>query len=229
MHAGFFIGSGADIVSLDMVHLDDGVELRMWLSRPRADRLKERWRRMAGPTECGLCGIESIAEAVRPTATIGHGGNSRRDRSWLPWKACQRAKYLISRRAPFTRRPSGLSRAVSLRWEDVGCHNALDKPSGALASPCLHCGERGYRTSHQQGIGGDVPKAASIGAPAPAMVSISAPTVLGWRMQRVSHLPPSRARTDSKCSLIRVESHRSHCGSDAIVISMALLQHYLIQ
>src|SRR2546429_6805077 len=68
------IESAADIASLDIVHLDDGVELRMWLSQPRADRLKERRRRMAGPTGCGLCGIESIAEAMRPTATIGHGG-----------------------------------------------------------------------------------------------------------------------------------------------------------
>jgi FdhD protein len=68
------INSVADIGSLDIVHLDDGVELRMWLSQPRADRLKERRRRMAGPTGCGLCGIESIAEAMRPTATIGQGG-----------------------------------------------------------------------------------------------------------------------------------------------------------
>jgi len=67
------INSVADIGSLDIVHLDDGVELRMWLSQPRADRLKERRRRMAGPTGCGLCGIESIAEAMRPAATIGHG------------------------------------------------------------------------------------------------------------------------------------------------------------
>src|SRR5712671_6386652 len=67
------ITSPADIDSLDIVPLDDGVELRMWLSRPRADRLEERRRRMAGPTGCGLCGIESIAEAMRPAATIGHG------------------------------------------------------------------------------------------------------------------------------------------------------------
>src|SRR5712671_3072587 len=66
------INSAADIDSLDIVQLDDGVELRMWLSQPRADRLMERRRRMAGPTGCGLCGIESISEAMRPTATIVH-------------------------------------------------------------------------------------------------------------------------------------------------------------
>src|SRR3982074_2677747 len=50
------IGSAADIVSFDIVHLDDGVELRMWLSQPRADRLKERRRRMVGPAGGALCG-----------------------------------------------------------------------------------------------------------------------------------------------------------------------------
>src|SRR5258705_3760391 len=67
------IDSSADIDSLDIVHLDDGVELRMWLGQPRAGRLQERSRRLARPTGWGLCGIESIAEAMRPTATIGHG------------------------------------------------------------------------------------------------------------------------------------------------------------
>src|SRR5437660_12738871 len=67
------ITSSADIDSLDIVRLDGGVELQMWLSKPRADRLQERRRHIAGPTGCGLCGIESIAEAMRPAATIGHG------------------------------------------------------------------------------------------------------------------------------------------------------------
>src|ERR1700710_1067182 len=67
------IDSSSDIDSLDIVPLDDGVELRMWLSRPKADRLQERRRHIAGPTGCGLCGIESIAEALRPAAVIGHG------------------------------------------------------------------------------------------------------------------------------------------------------------
>src|SRR5438445_10656657 len=53
------IDASADIDSLDIVRLDDGVELRMWLSKPRADRLQERRRNMAGTTGCGLGGVES--------------------------------------------------------------------------------------------------------------------------------------------------------------------------
>ena len=67
------IGVSADIDSLDIMPLDDGVELRMWLSKSKADRLQERRRRIAGPTGCGLCGIDSIAEAMRPAAVVGHG------------------------------------------------------------------------------------------------------------------------------------------------------------
>jgi FdhD protein len=36
------LSSSADIHSLDVVRLDDGVELRMWLNQLNADRLRER-------------------------------------------------------------------------------------------------------------------------------------------------------------------------------------------
>src|ERR1700754_2370165 len=48
------IQSPADIDSFDIVYLDDGIELRMWLAESRADRLNERRRHIAGPTGCGL-------------------------------------------------------------------------------------------------------------------------------------------------------------------------------
>src|ERR1700745_4054434 len=67
------VGPPADICSLEVLPLDDGVELRMWLSKPKSDQLRERRRHIAGPTGCGLCGIESIAEAMRPAAVIGRG------------------------------------------------------------------------------------------------------------------------------------------------------------
>ena len=72
------VQSPEDIVSLDIVQLDDGIELRMWLAQTKADRLNERRRHIAGPTGCGICGIDSIAEAVRPAAIVPQ------DRSFSP-------------------------------------------------------------------------------------------------------------------------------------------------
>ena len=67
------VGSVDDIRSLEIVRLDDGIELRMWLAPDEAARISERRRHIAGPTGCGICGIESIAEAVRPAAVVPQG------------------------------------------------------------------------------------------------------------------------------------------------------------
>src|SRR3984957_7392976 len=75
---GFSLSEGIvqspdDIRSLDIVDLDDGIELRMWLAQEKAERVSQRRRHIAGPTGCGICGIDSIAEAVRPAAVVTKG------------------------------------------------------------------------------------------------------------------------------------------------------------
>src|ERR1700742_3680171 len=75
---GFSLSEGVvqspdDIASLEVIDLDDGIELRMWLADDKAARLSERRRHIAGPTGCGLCGIDSITEAIRPVATVAQG------------------------------------------------------------------------------------------------------------------------------------------------------------
>src|SRR6201999_3082743 len=67
------IDSIEGIESFEAVPQDEGIELRMWLSKGNAERLSERRRYLAGPTGCGLCGIDSIAEAVRPAAIVTQG------------------------------------------------------------------------------------------------------------------------------------------------------------
>ena len=42
------IRSAAELDSLEVLHLGDGIELRIWLSGPKADRLQERRRHVAG-------------------------------------------------------------------------------------------------------------------------------------------------------------------------------------
>src|SRR5882672_11008710 len=67
------VQSADDIDSLDIVELDDGIELRMWLASSKAELLSERRRHIAGPTGCGICGIDSIAQALRPAAIVPKG------------------------------------------------------------------------------------------------------------------------------------------------------------
>src|ERR1700688_1546494 len=81
------IGSAADIESLDIVPLDDGVELRMWLSKPKADRLRERQG-----ADCAAS-IQSQKPCV-PRLLSGTAGNSRRSRSCLRCRMYRRIKSL---------------------------------------------------------------------------------------------------------------------------------------
>src|SRR5450631_1538244 len=67
------VQSADEIEQLDVVDLDDGIELRIWLAYTKADRIAVRRQYIAGPTGCGLCGIDSIAEAVRPAASVRLG------------------------------------------------------------------------------------------------------------------------------------------------------------
>jgi FdhD protein len=128
-----------DILQLDVVEQGAGVELRMWLGEPNAAALSERRRHMAGPTGCGLCGIDSLDEAVRAVRPVGDG------RTFGPADIMRAIEALAPRQelnlqtravhaAAFWQPDAGL---VAVR-EDVGRHNALDKLCGALARRGTH-------------------------------------------------------------------------------------------
>jgi FdhD protein len=178
------IQSSDDISSLDIMELDDGIELRMWLAQSRADKLSERRRHIAGPTGCGLCGIDSITEAVRPAAIVAPG------RSFSPQQITAAMQSIASLQtinietravhaAGFWTPARGI---VALR-EDVGRHNALDKLAGALAQEKLQdkvSASEGMVLLTSRVSVEMVQKTAAIGAP--LMVAVSAPTALAVRM-----------------------------------------------
>ncbi|MBR1155400.1 formate dehydrogenase accessory sulfurtransferase FdhD [Bradyrhizobium sp. JYMT SZCCT0428] len=173
------VRSPREIESLDIVSLDDGIELRMWLAQSKADQLSERRRHIAGPTGCGLCGIDSIAEAVRPAAVVPQG------RSFSPQQIMAAMQSL-----PPLQRINVETRAVHAAafWtpargnvalrEDVGRHNALDKLVGALAQDGIAADEGIVLLTSRVSVE-MVQKAAAMGAP--LMVAVSAPTALAVR------------------------------------------------
>ncbi len=124
-----------DVKSLEVVDLDDGTECRIWLQDAAAEALTTRRRHMAGPVGCGLCGIDSIEQALRPLAALDAAGPV-----FGPDQICEAMRALRSKQAlhDITRavHAAGFLAAdgsVSHIREDVGRHNALDKLIGALA------------------------------------------------------------------------------------------------
>jgi FdhD protein len=189
------VRSPEEIESLEIVHLDDGIELRMWLKPAKADRLNERRRHIAGPTGCGICGIESIAEAVRPAAIVAPG------RSFSPQQV-----MIAMRDLPPLQRINIETRAVHAAafWtpaagivnlrEDVGRHNALDKLAGALAQARISTSEGMVLLTSRVSVE-MVQKTAAMGAP--LMVAVSAPTALAVRLADAAGITLAAiARTD---------------------------------
>jgi FdhD protein len=174
------IDSPSDIDSLDIMPLEDGVELRMWLGRPKAARLQERRRHIAGPTGCGLCGIESIAEAMRPAAVVGHGRQFSPQQIMAAMQGLpSRQKLNIETRAVHAAAFWNAARGIVALREDVGRHNALDTLSGALARGSIAAGEGIILLTSRVSVE-MVQKSAAIGAS--VMVAVSAPTALAVRI-----------------------------------------------
>lgn len=185
------IADASDIRAIEIVEAELGVEARVWLASGRSQALAARRRRMAGPTGCGLCGVDSLAEAVRIPPRVGAGLRLTADQvlaamaSLAPGQTLNASTHAVHA-AGFWRPDAGL---LALR-EDVGRHNALDKLAGALARM------DGARGKTQGGDGAVlltsrvsvemVQKAAVIGAP--VLIAVSAPTALAVRVAEAAGL-----------------------------------------
>ena len=188
---GFSLAEGiarraGDIASLDIVPVPDGIELRMDLVPERQSGLTRRQRRITGPGGCGLCGMDSLAEALRPVPpvtadTMFTPADIHAAQTAMP--AAQHLNILTRavHAAAFWTPARGL---IALR-EDVGRHNALDKLLGALVWAGIDAAEGLVLLSSRVSVE-MVQKAAILGAP--VIVAVSAPTALAVRTAEASGL-----------------------------------------
>jgi FdhD protein len=99
-----------------------------------AERLEARSRALVSRTGCGLCGVETITEALRVPSPLSSRLTVTADALWSAGAELARQQTLNNETK--TVHAAGWALAdgrLSVVREDVGRHNALDKVLGALA------------------------------------------------------------------------------------------------
>jgi FdhD protein len=167
-----------EIAELEMYGCPDGIVLRMWLIGERSDAFAARRRRFIGPAGCGMCGLESLAEANRAIPTVRNGFRVARDEIMEAVAAFPRAQALNRQTRSVHAAAFWQADHELLVREDVGRHNALDK----LAEALLQAGRpsaAGISVLSSRISVELVQKAGMMGLP--ILVGISAPTALAVR------------------------------------------------
>lgn len=128
------VATAAEITRLEVVRHAQGIELQLTIPDAAARRLEHRGRQLVGQTGCGLCGVETVAEVLRPPRRLPPRGAVSRHALW-------RAEAALPEEQKWNRDTGALHAAAwvteagapEVVREDVGRHNALDKVIGALA------------------------------------------------------------------------------------------------
>lgn len=169
-----------ELYGIDIVERVNGIELQMEIATENFVHLKERRRSMAGRTGCGLCGSESLDQAIRVPRRIQAADITFDAEAIYRAQRELQAQQALQGRTGATHASAWADREgeVLLVREDVGRHNALDKLIGALAERQLS--REGFVLTSSRASYEMVQKAAS--ADIPMLVAISAPTGLAIRM-----------------------------------------------
>ena len=207
---GIIAGPG-EIEAIEVLVEDKGIDVQIRLADMQNDALTARRRHMAGPVGCGLCGIESIEQAVRVTPSV------RASCLTLSEDAVVEAIHLLNAQQPLHRVTRAVHGAgfyvpgeglVAVR-EDVGRHNALDKLVGA-ARRAGHAGDTGAVVVTSRVSVEMVQKTAVIGSP--FIIAISAPTALAIRTAEEAGM--------TLIALVRGEEFEIFTGAERIVSGM---------
>jgi len=172
--------SPSEIEEIEIIAAPRGaVELRLWINTSRMEALDHRRRHLTGAMGCGLCGLDSLEEAMRPLPMVDASLTLHAAEVAIACAALGPAQRL----GPLTRAVHAAAfwapgRGMVALREDVGRHNALDKLAGALVSA-------GYRGSDGVLVMTSrvsielIQKAAVMGVP--ILAAVSAPTLLAVR------------------------------------------------
>ncbi len=165
-----------------------GIEVNITISNRAVWRLKQQRRNMTGRTGCGLCGAESLQQAMKnQQSTIADEKKNKqapRELSELTNVAIQKAVLDLQAHQPLQQMTGAVHAAawcdesgnIQLIREDIGRHNALDKLIGALNASNIVINHSSFLLISSRASYEMISKAHVAGIS--LLVAVSAPTAL---------------------------------------------------
>lgn len=207
---GFVVTEGvakaSDVTAITIKEEDLGVLVDVAFA-PGALARKARPRNLEGRSSCGLCGVQRLADAVRPLPKVDEGARIRHEAVPLALAALE-AQQALGRLTRATHAAAFFTSAgeLGLVREDVGRHNALDKLAGAMARQGLDAAS-GFVVVTSRCSFEMVEKAARMGCP--ILVAVSAPTDLAIAKAQEAGI--------TLVALARADGHAVFAGGERLI------------
>ena len=209
---GFTVSEGLvadarEISSVDVIPGPDAIEVRIGVASERFAQILRRQRNLTGRTGCGLCGVETVEEAIRRPLPVAAGVRVTSAELHAALKDLESRQRLNARtgsvHAAAWVRPG---RGIEVVREDVGRHNALDKVIGALLRAGIDPAT-GYALVTSRASYEMVQKTATAGIA--LLAAVSAPTALAIRLADASGL--------TLIGFARPHQHVIYAGSERLL------------
>ena len=203
------VDESSQIERVDVVRASHGIELQIQIPAANASRLEDRARALVSRTGCGLCGVETINDALRVPSTLTSRLTVTTQALWDAGAELSRKQTLNNEtntvHAAGWAQPDGSLRVVR---EDVGRHNALDKVLGALARSATNPAD-GFVVVTSRASYEMIQKAATCGVE--LVAAISRPTGLAIRFAEAAEM--------TLVGLLRGRSANVYCHAERITTS----------
>lgn len=196
-----------EMYACEVVEVGNGIRIELEISSERFRYLKERRRTLAGRTGCGLCGTDSLSQALRLPLPVA-GGQIFSVGTLHSGFEQMEGMQVLKQATGATHAAAWMdgNGCVSCIREDVGRHNALDKLIGALTVGQADCGSGAVlvtsRASYEM-----VQKCAS--AKIGVLAAISAPTALAVRIADQTNM--------TLVGFVRENSHTVYTHPDRLI------------
>lgn len=180
------IDGAGDMLDAEVHAVEQGMVLRLTLSRRVSDRMSDRIRHRTTDSACGLCGVESLEQALRPLPPRSARWAGTDDAIFAALGAIEEAQPLgVATRAVHAAAACTDAGLIRLVREDVGRHNAFDKLIGAMLREQI-AWDGGFALLTSRCSYELVEKAAL--SDCPLLATISAPTALALARAREAGL-----------------------------------------